>query len=247
MQGAGVPSIKDQLGIWERDQLWVWSHRKFWKKRDAASWFWEILFPFAGAPAKCRRNGQFRHILTAIRVGQTAKVLKIRSSFGPVCGIYNGAQMGNDRQTEPELKRRGPTRVRDRCINASVTCDPRQNKPSLLPMRVSDTDSSSLFMAVSESVSSSSVEDPVIIVSWQALIQYIHLCCAAGGFLWPMLLFLWQSRFHCQGTESHVREVLPSQCTCFSSFVCHQSVVPLTLKKLQYWVKLDAPSGHSCP
>ena len=36
--------------------------------------------------------------------------------------------MGNDRQTEPELKRRGPTRVRDRCINASVTCDPRQNK-----------------------------------------------------------------------------------------------------------------------
>ena len=124
---AGVPSIKDQLGIWERDQLWVWSHRKFWKKRDGASWFWEILFPFAGAPAKCRRNGQFRHILTAIRVGQTAKVLKIRSSFGPVCGIYNGAQMGNDRQTEPELKRRGHTRVRDRCINASVTCDPRQN------------------------------------------------------------------------------------------------------------------------
>ena len=36
--------------------------------------------------------------------------------------------MGNDRQTEPELKRCGPTRVRDRCINASVTCDPRQNK-----------------------------------------------------------------------------------------------------------------------
>ena len=116
------------VGIWERDQLWVWSHRKFWKKRDGASWFWEILFPFAGAPAKCRRNGQFRHILTAIRVGQTAKVLKIRSSFGPVCGIYNGAQMGNDRQTEPEFKRCGPTRVRDRCINASVTCDPRQNK-----------------------------------------------------------------------------------------------------------------------
>ena len=64
--------------------------------------------------------------------------------------------------------------------------------------------------------------------------HYFHLCCAAGGFLWPMLIFLWQSRFHCQGTESHVREVLPSQGTCFSSFVCHQSVVPLTLKKLLY-------------
>ena len=37
MQGAGVPSIKDQLGIWERDLLWVWSHRKFWKKRDASA------------------------------------------------------------------------------------------------------------------------------------------------------------------------------------------------------------------
>ena len=37
-------------------------------------------------------------------------------------------------------------------------------------MRVNDTDSSSLFMAVSEFVSSSSVEDPVIIVAWQALI-----------------------------------------------------------------------------
>ena len=102
------------VGIWERDQLWVWSHRKFWKKRDGASWFWEILFPFAGAPAKCRRNGPVSaptHRHSCLR--PTAKVLKIRSSFGPVCGIYNGAQMWNDRQTEPELKRCGPTRVCD--------------------------------------------------------------------------------------------------------------------------------------
>ena len=77
--------------------------------------------------------------------------------------------------------------------------------------------------------------------------HYFHLCCAAGGFLWPMLIFLCQSRFHWQGTEIHVREVLPPKGTCFSSFVCHRSVVPLTLKKLQYWARLDAPSGHSCP
>ena len=33
--------------------------------------------------------------------------------------------------------------------------------------------------------------------------HYFHFCCA-GGFLWPMLIsFLRQSRFHCQGTESH--------------------------------------------
>ena len=34
---------------------------------------------------------------------------------------------GLEGQTEPEIKRCGPTRVRNRCINASVTCDPRQN------------------------------------------------------------------------------------------------------------------------
>ena len=45
----------------------------------------------------------------------------------------------------------------------------KKKKTVSSPMRVSDTDSSSLFMAVSESVSSSSVEDPLIIVSWQAL------------------------------------------------------------------------------
>ena len=50
-------------------------------------------------------------------------------------------------------------------------------------MRASNTDSSSLFMAVSESVSSSSVEDPVIIVSWQALITstYVVLLGAFSG------------------------------------------------------------------
>ena len=36
-----------------------------------------------------------------------------------------------DRTTEPEIKRCGPTRVRALCINALVTCDPRQNKSGL--------------------------------------------------------------------------------------------------------------------
>ena len=102
--------------------------RKFSKKWDTVSLFWELLFPFAGAPAKCRRNGPSLQIRTAIRVRQTPKVLKIRSSFVRVCRIYDGAQMGGERQTEPELKRCGSTRVRCWCINTSVTCDPRQNK-----------------------------------------------------------------------------------------------------------------------
>ena len=35
---------------------------------------------------------------------------------------------GLEGQIEPEIKRHGPTRVWCWCINASVTCDPRQNK-----------------------------------------------------------------------------------------------------------------------
>ena len=45
---------------------------------------------------------------------------KIRSSFGLVLRIYDSVQMGRGRQTEPELKRRGPTRVRvlmHKCIS----------------------------------------------------------------------------------------------------------------------------------
>ena len=39
------------------------------------------------------------------------KVWRVRSSFGRGGRIYDGAEMGDDRQTEPERKRCGPTRV----------------------------------------------------------------------------------------------------------------------------------------
>ena len=47
----------------------------------------KLLFPFAGARAKCGRNGPSLQIRGAIGVRQTPKVLRIRSSFGRVCGI----------------------------------------------------------------------------------------------------------------------------------------------------------------
>ena len=47
----------------------------------------KLLFPFAGARAKCGRNGRSLQIRGAIGVRQTPKVLRIRSSFGRVCGI----------------------------------------------------------------------------------------------------------------------------------------------------------------
>ena len=42
----------------------------------------KLLFPFAGARAKCGRNGPSMHTHGGIRVRQTPKVLRLRSSFG---------------------------------------------------------------------------------------------------------------------------------------------------------------------
>ena len=42
----------------------------------------KLLFPFARARAKCGRNGPSMHTHGGIRVRQTPKVLRLRSSFG---------------------------------------------------------------------------------------------------------------------------------------------------------------------
>ena len=114
---AGVSSIS-----WAhlRDQLWDWSHRKFWKKLDTASRFWEFLFLFTRPAAKCKQKGRWGQIRTGIRVRQTPKVWRVRSSFGRGVRTYDGAEMRNNRQTEPKLKRHGPTRVQvlmHKCIS----------------------------------------------------------------------------------------------------------------------------------
>ena len=100
--------------IWAhlRGQLWDWSHRKFWKKLDIASRFWEPLFLLARAPAKCKRKGRWGQMRRGIHDWQTPKVWRVHSSFGRGVRTYDGTEMGNDRQTEPKPKRCGPTRVR---------------------------------------------------------------------------------------------------------------------------------------
>ena len=89
----------------------------------------KLLFPFASARAraKCGRNGPSMHTHGGIRVRQTPKVLRPAARLDGLAKLSSRSN-GLEGQTEPELKRCGPTRVRDRCINASVTCDPRQNK-----------------------------------------------------------------------------------------------------------------------
>ena len=66
-----------------------------------------------------------------ISVGQTPKVLRVRCSFG-WAGRPTIALKWGGRTSQAELKRCGPNRVRCWCINASVTCDPRQNKEILI-------------------------------------------------------------------------------------------------------------------
>ena len=71
----------------------------------------------ARAPAKCKQNGPLVQIRTCIRVRQTPTVLRVRSSFGRAGRTYDGAETGDNRQTEPEIKRCGPSSIRaDACI-----------------------------------------------------------------------------------------------------------------------------------
>ena len=60
-------------------------------------------------------------MLTDIHVQQTPNVWLVRSSFGQGGRTYNGAEMGDDRQKEPEIQRCGPTMVHADAFHASVT------------------------------------------------------------------------------------------------------------------------------
>ena len=68
--------------IWQIScMIWNRARWKFWKKLDAASWFWEFLFRFSGEPAKCGRNGPSIHLRRRYSCSTDAKVLPARSSF----------------------------------------------------------------------------------------------------------------------------------------------------------------------
>ena len=63
--------------------------------------FFSLSLERSEVHAKCMQNGPFLQIRTVIRVGQTAKVLKIRSSLGGVCVIYDGAKWGTTDKQSP--------------------------------------------------------------------------------------------------------------------------------------------------
>ena len=68
--------------IWQIScMIWNRARWKFWKRLDAASRFWELLFRFSGEPAKCGRNGPSIHLRSRYSCSTDAKVLPARSSF----------------------------------------------------------------------------------------------------------------------------------------------------------------------
>ena len=78
--------FKDQLGyltdqLWDRRLLMPMAPKALKEARCCQS-LRKLLFPFARAPAKCGKNGPAIHKHWGIRVQQTPKVLRVRSSFG---------------------------------------------------------------------------------------------------------------------------------------------------------------------
>ena len=72
----------------------------------------KLLFPFAGARAKCARNGPSMHTHGGIRVRQTPRVCDSAARLDGLAKL-NSRSNGLEGQTEPEIKRCGPTRVRN--------------------------------------------------------------------------------------------------------------------------------------
>ena len=58
---------------------------------------------------------------TGTRVRQTPIVWLVHRLFGRGGRTYDGAEMGDDRQKEPEIQRCGPTMVHADAFHASVT------------------------------------------------------------------------------------------------------------------------------
>ena len=133
--GRAKPTIKDrpkdqsdQSG-YPTDQLEIWDRpaESSEKKLDAASRF-ESFFSLSLEGE--RSAGETAHRCTHTGASVFARRQKFCDSAARLDGLAKLSSRSNglEGQIEPEIKRCGPTRVRNWCINASVTCDPRQNK-----------------------------------------------------------------------------------------------------------------------
>ena len=77
-----VHSITDQSGYLQISWRSEIDRPKVLKEARHCQPVRKLLFSFAQASAKCGRNGLSMHIQWGIRVQQTPKVLRVRSSFG---------------------------------------------------------------------------------------------------------------------------------------------------------------------
>ena len=100
---------------------------KVCKKLDAAGRFESF---FSLSLERERSAGEMAHRCTHTGASVFDRRQKFCDSASRLDGLAKLSSRSNglEGQTEPEIKRCGPTRVRNWCINASVTCDPRQNK-----------------------------------------------------------------------------------------------------------------------
>ena len=103
---AGVPSIKDQLGTSERAVVRVFTQKVLKEARHCQ------LVLTASFPSRSSYSEvQAQWPMGADTHRHRCSTDEVRSSFGRGGQVYDGTKMGNDRQTEPKMKRREPTRV----------------------------------------------------------------------------------------------------------------------------------------
>ena len=134
--GQGVRSQRSKIGpnisqisrdIWQISWRSEIDRLKVLKGARCSQSVRKLLFPFARARARCRRNGPLMQVHGGIRVQVTPKFCEPAARLDGLVNL-RWRSNGLEGQIEPEKKRHGPTRVRCWCINALVTCDPRQNE-----------------------------------------------------------------------------------------------------------------------
>ena len=124
---AGVPSIKDQLGTSERSVVRLISPKVLKEARHCQSVLrTSFSSRSSSSEVKAKRPvGADKH---GNPCSTDAKSLASPQLVRRGGRTYDGSEMGDDRQTDPEIKHCGPIRVCADAFHASVTWDPRQNK-----------------------------------------------------------------------------------------------------------------------
>ena len=186
--------------------------RKVWKKLDAAGRFESF---FSLSLERERSAGETAHWCTHTGVSMFDRRQKFCDSAARLDGLAKLSSRSNELegQTEPEIKRCGPTGVRNWCINALVTCDPRQNKTRVYCPPVS---------CVRVRVSGSLFSSPL----WVLLSALPAKPCGARS----VLLYNWHPAW---GSNPRSRDFSPSH--LHMHLICSLELGPSCAKGCYWW------------